>query len=214
VHHIGYPPNPWAWAPWEYAPFDGRWDDPEAVYRVLYTASSAEACFVEVLAPFRADPELASDLAEIRSSPQDEDYPTTNAGVVSRSWCDQRRVGTARLAGEYVDVTHSQTIAALRPVFAPRAVHYDLPDFDAAAIRLAEPRAFTMEISRYLYGVNVPSGDQAAGVAYRSRHGDEYQLWAVFERTTTYILSPEDGPISPDDPGLLAALALHGLVLS
>lgn len=115
--------------------------------------------------------------------------------------------------GEYVDVAHSQTIAALRTTFAPRAVHYGLPDFDAAAIRIAEPRAFTMEISRYLYGINLSTGDQTAGVAYRSRHGDEHQLWAVFERATNYILNPEDEPIRPDHPGLLAALATHNLVM-
>ena len=31
VHHVGYKPNPWNWAPWEFAAggrFTGRWDDP------------------------------------------------------------------------------------------------------------------------------------------------------------------------------------------
>src|SRR5205814_9824200 len=58
------------------------------------------------------------------------------------------------------------------------AMHFGLPDFDAAAIKMANPRAFTKEISRYLYGLELPSGRPAAGVFHRSRHGEEHELWA------------------------------------
>ena len=42
VYRVGYSPDPWAWVPWEYSPFTGRWDDPEALFRTIYAASSAE----------------------------------------------------------------------------------------------------------------------------------------------------------------------------
>lgn len=45
VFRVGYSPDPWAWVPREYSPFTGRWDDPEALFRTIYAASSAEACF-------------------------------------------------------------------------------------------------------------------------------------------------------------------------
>jgi hypothetical protein len=52
-------PDPWAWPAWEYAGADGtfgnRWDDPQAVYRVLYACSELQGCFVEVLSRFRPD---------------------------------------------------------------------------------------------------------------------------------------------------------------
>ncbi|MEA2618442.1 MAG: hypothetical protein QOE72_4225 [Chloroflexota bacterium] len=36
VHHVGYEPDPWNWAPWEFAQgrrFTGRWDDPGGEWR-------------------------------------------------------------------------------------------------------------------------------------------------------------------------------------
>ena len=46
VYRVGHEPDPWAWTPWEYGPFTGRWDDPEDLYRVLYAASSPLGCFL------------------------------------------------------------------------------------------------------------------------------------------------------------------------
>ena len=60
VHRVGFAPAPWNWTPWEYAGtdgcFHGRWDDPHGTWRSLYTGFSAPACYLEVLAPFRAAP--------------------------------------------------------------------------------------------------------------------------------------------------------------
>jgi len=86
VLRVGYSPDPWAWAPWEYAPFTGRWDDPDALFRTIYAASSAEACFIEVLAQFRPDPGLDSDLASIAGCRDDVDYEGSPPGVVGRNW--------------------------------------------------------------------------------------------------------------------------------
>lgn len=90
VYRVGYLPEPWNWTPWEYADngrFDGRWDDPEGVWRTLYVGSSPLACYLEVLARFRPDPSLAADLAAIG---EDEEYPTLAAGELPMSWCDGR----------------------------------------------------------------------------------------------------------------------------
>ena len=62
--------------PREYAPFTGRWDDPQALFRTVYAASSAEAGFVEVLARFRSDRGLEDDLAAIKGCPEDGDFPS------------------------------------------------------------------------------------------------------------------------------------------
>ncbi|MBS9531987.1 RES domain-containing protein [Mycobacterium sp. M1] len=53
VYRVGYPVGPWSWTPWEYADhgrFDGRWDDPDGIWRTLYVGSSALVCYLEVLA--------------------------------------------------------------------------------------------------------------------------------------------------------------------
>ena len=84
VHRVGFEPDPWAWTPWEYGPFTGRWDDPEDLYRVLYAAASPLGCFLEVLAVFRPDPELAAELAQIGGDAADDAIPTVGSGPVDR----------------------------------------------------------------------------------------------------------------------------------
>ena len=69
MHRVGYRPDPWNWTPWEYAGtygrFHGRWDDPHGTWRTLYAGFSALACYLEVLAAFRADPLLADEVGSI-----------------------------------------------------------------------------------------------------------------------------------------------------
>jgi len=51
VWRIGHAPTPWTFTDWAHADqhgrFDGRWDDPEASYRVLYASTSRFGAFVE-----------------------------------------------------------------------------------------------------------------------------------------------------------------------
>ena len=69
VHRVGYSPEPWNWTPWEYAGtdgrFHGRWDDPNGTWRTLYAGFSPLACYLEVLAVFRADPIVSEELDAI-----------------------------------------------------------------------------------------------------------------------------------------------------
>lgn len=61
------------------------------------------------------------------------------------------------------------------------ATRLGLDDFDAAALKDARPRELTQTVATYLYETT-----RLAGVQFRSRHGDDQVLWAIFER--------------PDDP--------------
>ena len=72
-------------------------------------------------------------------------------------------------------------------------MHHRLPDVDAAAIRLAEPRALTQAIASWIYQQIGPTGVPIGGVHFDSRHGDRLDLRAVFER-------PGDGMLSPASP--------------
>lgn len=219
VHRVGFQPDPWAWTPWQYGPFTGRWDDPEDLYRVIYAASSPLGCFLEVLAVFRPDPAVAEALARIQGDEiEDSSFAAAQPGKLDRSWLTNRRLGTARLGEDYVDVGHSQTIAHLRPHFIQRARELGLPDFDAAAIRISAPRILTQEISRFLYGSALANGAPAAGIEFGSRHGDDQQLWAVFERDSdigqdrSHLLSEcTTAEIDEDDRELREAMRLHNL---
>jgi hypothetical protein len=67
VWRVGYAPQPWSWTPWQFAEdgrFNGRWDDPNGVWRSRYVGDSPLTCYLEVLARFRFDPSLQSELAQ------------------------------------------------------------------------------------------------------------------------------------------------------
>lgn len=220
VHRVGYPPDPWAWTPWEYIDrATGRWDDPLGTYRVLYGGTTPFACFVEVLAVFRPDDLLREETLEIEPDDRDGAYPTIASGIVPRSWLEERRLGSANLSGSFLDVAHAETIAKLREDFLARALHYGLPDFDAAAIRIREPRDLTREISRFVYELD-RGAEPIDGIAYESRYGSGLDLWAIFERgadvgldRSRLLADVDSEELSVDTPGLLDALHLHGLAI-
>lgn len=79
---------------------------------------------------------------------------------------------------------------------------------------MAEPRIFTKEISRHLYGLELPSGFPPAGVFHRSRHGEEHELWAVFERSGSEpVAETRDERITTSSADFQTALRTHHLVL-
>jgi hypothetical protein len=215
---IGFGPAPFAWAPWQYAEtgrFDGRWDDPDGVYRTLYLGDSLLGVLLEVLARFRPDLELAAELATIDDEGGEADvYPTLPAGQVARSWLQLRVAGVSRLHGEFVDVRLAPTVGTLRRRFARVAVDLGLPDLDAAALKLSAPRRLTQMISSWFYRELRPPIN---GVVFGSRHGDDLTMWAVFEQPG----DPETGSscvddavaitLSADMPEMIEAMRIHGL---
>jgi hypothetical protein len=181
IHRVGYAPHPWAWVPWQYGPFTGRWDDPfPNGYRVIYAGATPFACYVEVLANFRLDPDVADELTRLTPDPRDEVFATAPGGTVPRSWFGPRRLAQAELNGTYVDVQHADSIAALRPMFLGRARSLGLADFDGAAVRNSEPRDLTQQISRFLW-----ESTNHDGVRFESRFGNDLRLYAIFERPST-----------------------------
>ncbi|NNL85259.1 MAG: RES domain-containing protein, partial [Myxococcales bacterium] len=169
LYRIARRPNPWVWPDWAYVGSDGtfgnRWDDPQGLYRVLYASSSRLGALVEVLARFRPDPHVQAALEAIEG-----DDPFQAPGALDPSWLERRCVGTAQATGSFVDVGHSRSLAELRRLLASRLAQYGVADLDAAAIRLAVPRALTQEISRAIYGLSTEAGERRfAGIAYRSR---------------------------------------------
>lgn len=115
VWRIGRAPAPWRFTDWAHADqhgrFDGRWDDPEGSYRVLYASTSRFGAFVEALGGFRADPELTAGLRDIVVEDQE---PAVPAGHLPVSWLRSRVVGQGTVTARCV-----QSVTAARlPVFA------------------------------------------------------------------------------------------------
>lgn len=222
VWRVGRAPSPWAWVDWKWADggtFPGRWDAPNRTYRTTYAASSAYAALVEVLAQFRPDPELHEALAGIDEDEVDALYPTVSAGTISASWFHARRLARARLLGVYCDVSAAATIAELRPRFLGAARSAGLPDFDAAALQIAERRALTQQVGLAVYTeTDAAANPTFDGVRFLSRHGSDLELWTVFERSTdgersALLRDVEVGPLTSHHPDVVAAMTLHGLTL-
>lgn len=214
LFRLGRKPDPWAWPDWSNysdTKSGNRWDDPDRVYRVLYACSERRGAFVETLARFRPDPLIVAGRAEIIG--EDDTIPP---GSVPASWVENRAISDATVARTFADVGHSDSLAYLHRVLTARLVHYGIPELDGAAIRLSAPRAFTQEISRFIYKLSTVAGEPAfAGVFYQSRLGDNFHNWAIFERPydDEIIQRRSVAPISIDDPDFQAAFDLLSLRL-
>ena len=214
LHRIARAPDPWAWPDWSYAGPDGtfgnRWDDPLGSYRVLYASTRRAGAFVETLARFRPDLSVIAGLEAIEG---DNDAPTP--GVVPRRWLEGRRIGETTISGDFVDIGDTRSLTTLRTALAARAIHYGMNDIDAATIRRDAPRRFTQEISRFVYQWRADH-DTCAGICYRSRLGDQYTNWAIFEPSPDTELDAShtsSSEIEANDPDLLEALRLLHLEL-
>lgn len=94
-----------------------------------------------------------------------------------------RVVGQATVNGRFADVNHARSLAYLHANLAARLVHFKIRELDGATIRITAPRQFTQEVSSHIYTLADAEGQpRFAGIAYRSRFGDNYLNWAVFER--------------------------------
>ena len=112
-------------------------------------------------------------------------------GVVPEGWRAPRMIGEAMLAGEFADVAHSRSLGYMRAWLAPDLAAYGLDDLDASTIRLQAPRTLTQRISRLVYECSTATGERAyAGIYYRSRLGDEFENWAIFEPAIMGVANP------------------------
>lgn len=125
-----------------------------------------------------------------------EAFPTIGPGQVPTDWLHGRAAASARLSGTYCAVTASDSVAVLYRPFVPLALSLGLRDFDAAALKDSRARWLTQSIAAHLY-----DSTDFDGVTFASRHGDDLQLWAIFEQ-------PADPPISPKLTGI-TDYALH-----
>ncbi|QZA16379.1 RES domain-containing protein [Mycobacterium malmoense] len=221
VYRVGYKPDPWHWTPWEFADehgrFTGRWDDPAGIWRTLYAGSSALACYLEVLAVFRADPVAARGMDDIAVEDADDLYPAIRPGEIPRAWREPRSICSAELSGWFVLVGHYETLPTLRRQFLPMAKEYGLQDLDAAAIRDGKHRRLTQAMSAWIYTLSTPNGDPTTGIQFDSRHGDQLTLWAIYERSASTASPPEIAnysgtqDITEQDADLTEAMHIHHL---
>lgn len=214
IWRVGYAPDAWTWTDWKWSQnhhFDGRWDDADGSFRTLYAGSTLESCLVELLAPMRPDSQLAKELAAIDANADDVDrYPTVRAGEVDLSWLVDRVAGIASITGNFYDMTHSSTIACLRPIFDAKSTAIGLKDFDAAALNNIAARPLTQAIATYSY-----CSSDVDGLLYTSRHGGDLTLWAIYERSPSphprCLSNLQQFELTPAHPALISVFNMLGL---
>jgi hypothetical protein len=177
------------------------------VYRVLYASSQRLGCFIETLARFRVDVSFVADLALMEHG--EDDF--TALGTVRRAWIKGRCIGTAKVEGEYADIYALGWVSHLRTALAGIAVKLGMKDFDLSSLEPAEPRVLTQQAGRIVFELGY------AGVFYHSRYGHSIENWAIFEDWTMPdrfpIHQPSSRKVAEDDPDLLGALRILGLVI-
>jgi hypothetical protein len=160
IYRLGRRPDPWSAPDWASAGPDGtfgnRFDDPDAIYRVLYASSQRLGCFLETLARFRVDIKLLAELAEIEG---DDDY--FPLGEVPLEWADKRVMGAATAGGEYADICSSEWLSRLRNLLAVQLQKFGLDDLDASVLQQTAPRILTQFVSRIVFSEGL------AGIYYR-----------------------------------------------
>jgi hypothetical protein len=212
LFRLGRDRDAWAIPDWAYAKDDGtfgnRFDDPTGVYRVLYASSQRLGCFIETLARFRVDVSLVADLALMENG--EDDF--TAFDTVRRAWLKGRCIGSANVEGEYADIYALEWVSHLRAALAEVAVKLGMQDIDLSSLERAEPRRLTQQAGRIAFELGF------AGVFYHSRYGHSLENWAIFEDWTMPdrfpIRQPNSRKVAEDDPDLMEALRVLGLILS
>jgi hypothetical protein len=178
------------------------------VYRVLYASSQRLGCFIETLARFRVDVSFVADLALMQNC--EDDF--TAFGTVRRAWLKGRCIGTANVEGEYADIYALGWVSHFRTTLAGIAVKLGMKDFDLSSLEPAEPRLLTQRAARIAFELGY------AGVFYHSRYGHSIENWAIFEDWTMSerfpIYQATSRKVAEDDPDLMEALKVLGLILS
>jgi hypothetical protein len=179
------------------------------LYRVLYASSTRFGALIETLSPFRPDLDVVAELRDIEGA----DVQVA-AGTIPREWFEQRLMGVTEIVGSYADIGAAASLSLLRSRLADKGIQYGLSDIDAAAIRLAAPRGFTQEVSRFVYEWGAKGVEPISGIRYQSRLDDGTSNWAIFEPTSDShapLRSAIAEPIDAHDSDVVRAAALLGL---
>jgi hypothetical protein len=90
-------------------------------------------------------------------------------------------------------------------------------DIDVAILKEARDRVLTRSIASWLYDLTEEQREAVDGIEFRSRHGDDIRVWAVFERAadgmrSRRILSVSRSvPVRKTTPALVDAFNRLGL---
>ncbi len=151
VYRVALRPDPWQLSERSLLAKQNRYDDPQAVYHVLYASSSEFGCFIETLARFRVPiAQMAKMKEELDQIDCEDDL--IPFGHAPEEWAKARVIGCAKLNGSYADICHSEWLAHLRPKMANWCIALGVDELDTSASQRTAPRELTQAISLVVFG--------------------------------------------------------------
>ena len=177
-----------------------RFDDPQGLVAIRYTATRLVGCLRETLARFRPDLEAESLLAAIVGVDPDDLEPDAHDSRGVGDWLSVQRVGTVRAlnVGSFIDVEAPSALVALdkHPVVRAtietldRSSHLDIGLLRLGG-RIGRPlsQAVGLAVREWL--------PQVLGIGYRSRLATDEPCWAIWGTINVDVNSL---PLDPDDP--------------
>lgn len=187
-----------------------RFDDPEALFSILYAAETRRACFLEILAGQRPDLRVLAALAAFDKNEDlfevDTEVPgfDPTQGKVPKDWPTSRAVSSFTVdSGRFLDLRKLVTRQVVRRLAAPLLVMFDVSDYDTGnAMSILRP--ISQAIARWAYE------EAYQGIIYPSRIEPEQSCWAIFNTAAPVNISAQ--VISPTDTDLVAVMQDFGLV--
>jgi RES domain len=194
LYRIAWTSDSTQFPPLEYVG-DGRFDDPEGEYRVIYASVSSVGAYVETLQDFRPPLNLVS---KIRDLP----------GMVDRTWHSPRWMGCLRILSDqrFLDARRLETNDFFRRELAEDLLCANLESFDVS-LPGREHRHLTQKVSRWAYD------NGYKGIVFRSQFREEFTSWAIFEGTALTQGAPSR-PIKESDSDFVEALNRMQLLLA
>jgi len=208
VVRVGRKPDPLAFVPMQHQTWAGRFDDPDRLWRTLYTASDEHGAWLEVLGRFRAHPDTQAALDDIIEEPGDA--APIPAGTVSLAWLATRAIGHAKVMARVADLASADTLRwlDLRPTLRPMLDSLGVEDIDLS-VATGQHRLITQTIARELR-----LHADADAIQYPSRYGAPTTCYALFETAGELPLIEPTAPAAGVDlksEALTEAMVLHGL---
>jgi hypothetical protein len=142
------------------------------------------------------------------SATADIELPRVSLGVIPAAYFERKRIAAFRLTSEspFLDLRSVETHAALRTILAAELLAAGYEGVFNFGEIIGSDYVVTQRIAGWAF-------DQGyGGIVYPSAHDHASSCWALFDRVEIVPLGTP-GVIQHEDPDLVAAAALFGLLL-
>jgi hypothetical protein len=208
AYRVGRSPDPWAWAPRELVG-KGRWDDPERIYRVMYSSDQRRGAVLEKLSALARNDEVAEGVARIGGP---RPFPTTASGIIPRTSLTTMRLGSATLEGTFADLAIDGSVTCLREILRDKIDVETLSYIEPEALRETTKRSPTQMVSRFIYERSVDNVRAYAGIRSNSAADKIVRNWNLFEGGR--IVPGSSVTLDPNDQDVADAASALGIQFS